>query len=377
MSSVAIDIFSLPSVEWRGNNFDSLLVCVDRHSGWIVARPCTKVGLTAERAAHLMLDGGWETFGIPSVITSDQGPHFAGKWWKTMCARLVIRQAYSQAYRPQANGRAEVAGKTVINSLRRLAAQGHRNWVELLPRALWAYHNLVGESGMSPFQIVFGRERHEAGVPYPPPKECEDSVQFFDRMEELDQEVSKILENEHQKVQKRLNASRTPPKIYKVGDLVMVRRPKTSPQTSKLDTWWEGPAKVLSRSGEASYNVQVTENMAREAHASDLKPFFCESDTGEPTPMYHFLPTYKPVEVTPGEWHVDKILQHRKGPDGKMQFLTKWEGAGPNEETWEPVNNFVLRYCFELVQYCKQKGLKLDLVQYLKSEPFEGDVASV
>ena len=99
MSSVAIDIFSLPSVEWRGNNFDSLLVCVDRHSGWIIARPCTKVGLTAERAAHLMLDGGWETFGIPSVITSDQGPQFAGQWWKTMCARLGIRQAYSQAYR--------------------------------------------------------------------------------------------------------------------------------------------------------------------------------------------------------------------------------------------------------------------------------------
>lgn len=87
-----------------------------------------------------------------------------------MCARLGIRQAYSQAYRPQGNGRAEVAGKTLINALRKMKAQGYENWVEVLPRVLWAYHNLIGESGMSPFQIVFGRDRHEAGVAYPPLK---------------------------------------------------------------------------------------------------------------------------------------------------------------------------------------------------------------
>jgi len=39
-----------------------------------------------------------------------------------ICARLGIRQAFSQAYRPQANGRAEVAGRTVINVLRKVQA---------------------------------------------------------------------------------------------------------------------------------------------------------------------------------------------------------------------------------------------------------------
>jgi len=155
MSSGAVDIFSLPTTEWNGQTFDSLLVCVDRHSGWILARPCQKLGLTAEKAAHLLLDGGWETFGVPSVNTSDQGPQFVGQWWKTMCAHLGIRVAYSQAYRAQANGRAEEAGKSIIRALRKIPAQGHANWVEVLPRVLRIYHYTPGKAGISPFQIVF------------------------------------------------------------------------------------------------------------------------------------------------------------------------------------------------------------------------------
>ena len=33
MTSVALDVFALPATEWLGQNFDSLLVCVDRLSG--------------------------------------------------------------------------------------------------------------------------------------------------------------------------------------------------------------------------------------------------------------------------------------------------------------------------------------------------------
>jgi hypothetical protein len=104
MSSVALDIFSLPRVEWQGETFDSLLLCVDRLSGWVIARPTRKAGLTAQKAAHLNMDNGWETFGLPAIITSDQGPQFVVQWWRTMCARLGIRQGYTRltARRPMA-----------------------------------------------------------------------------------------------------------------------------------------------------------------------------------------------------------------------------------------------------------------------------------
>jgi len=155
---------------------------VDRHSGWIIARPCRRQGLTAEKTAHLMLDGGWEIFAVPSIITSDQGSQLVGQWWKTMCAQLGIRQAFSQAYRPQANGRAEVAGKTLIGILRKVWVDDKINWVEPLPRVLRMYHDNPGESRLSPFQVVFGREHNLGGLPWENPRECESASLFFDRM---------------------------------------------------------------------------------------------------------------------------------------------------------------------------------------------------
>jgi len=49
MTSVAMDVFALPTAKWQGQTYDSLLLCVDRTSGWVIARPCQKLGLTAER----------------------------------------------------------------------------------------------------------------------------------------------------------------------------------------------------------------------------------------------------------------------------------------------------------------------------------------
>ena len=57
MSSVSLDIFTLPTTEWEGHTYNSLLVCVDRLSGWIIARPCMYQGPKAEYCAHLQLRG--------------------------------------------------------------------------------------------------------------------------------------------------------------------------------------------------------------------------------------------------------------------------------------------------------------------------------
>ena len=111
----------------------------------MVARPSTKLGLTAKKAATLMLEGSWDTFGVPTQINSDMGAQFVGQWWRTLCARLGIRQAYSQAHRPQANGRAKRAGQQIIELLKKLNVEQNVIWVEALPRVLVQYHDVVGE----------------------------------------------------------------------------------------------------------------------------------------------------------------------------------------------------------------------------------------
>ena len=52
-------------------------------------------------------------------------------------------------------------------------------WVDVLPQILDRIHDTPEEAGLSPYQILFGRERPLAGVPYKPPVECEDALAFF------------------------------------------------------------------------------------------------------------------------------------------------------------------------------------------------------
>ncbi len=171
--------------------FEPLLLCEDRLSGWVIARPSRKRGLTAQNASHLIMDNGWETFGLPAIITSDQGPYFVGQWWRKMCARLGIRRRFSQAYRPQAKGRTEITGKSLIGLMRKVCVEDHINWVEELPYILRVYRDAPGESGVSSFELVFGRERILAGTPTDLDRNCEDARQFCDRVESL---VTKTLQ---------------------------------------------------------------------------------------------------------------------------------------------------------------------------------------
>ena len=103
MVSVALDLFKMPPTNWAGQKYDTMAVCVDRHSGWMIATPHLEKGLTGAKVAKGMLYGNWRPFGIPSIITSDQGSHFVGSWWKFMCSHFGIRQAFSHAYHHQAN----------------------------------------------------------------------------------------------------------------------------------------------------------------------------------------------------------------------------------------------------------------------------------
>ena len=156
MTSVALDLFHMPTVMFEGEKFDMMAVCIDRHSGWIIAVTCQNRGLTGAKVAKAMLQQ-WRPFGIPSVITTDQGSHYVAAWWETMCARLGIRHAVSQAYHHQANGRAERAGQQLLEILRKLKAHDKLNWVEALPQTIDRIHDNIGETGESPYRVIFGR----------------------------------------------------------------------------------------------------------------------------------------------------------------------------------------------------------------------------
>ena len=261
-----------------------------------------------------------------------------------MCARLGIRLAYSQAYRPQANGRAEVAGKTIKNLLRKFEADQHPtpiNWVEVLPRILYGYHNLPNETGLSPYQIVFGRERTELGLPLHPLNECEDATLFFDRMELLDSGISNQLNILHKSRSDQVNKTRHHRKPFEEGDAVWYSKPKQV-GGFKLDTRWYGPCKVMGRRGESSYVIEVKPGIPQEVHLDQLKPHFHDYRSGGPTVYFQFQAGYKPEGLTSGDGWVKNILNHRERASGELECLVQYQGAPASDSIWKLLGNLLL-----------------------------------
>ena len=90
---------------------------------------------------------------------SDKGPQFASAFWQTLCSHLGIQNAFCHVGFHQGNGRAEVAGKILKNFMRKIQDEHNdMNWVELLPIALRKLRSAPGESGHSPFELLFGRQ---------------------------------------------------------------------------------------------------------------------------------------------------------------------------------------------------------------------------
>ena len=174
-----------------------------------------------------MLDKGWHAFGIPGIVHSDMGPQFVGQWWQTMCARMGILRTHIPPNRPRANGRAERAGQQLLSLLRKLHVEHNLNWVEALPRALRLHHDVVGEAGLSPYHIMFGRNRNTQGIVYTPSRSCENSHQFFQRMEQIDKKVAEELNRIHLANATRRNLHKPQRKKFKVGELVWQLKPQS------------------------------------------------------------------------------------------------------------------------------------------------------
>jgi hypothetical protein len=59
------------------------------------------------------------------------------------------------------------------------------------------YHYTPGETGVSPIELVCGREKFLAGPPTDLDRKCEETHQFCNRMEELVSKISQKLQDSH------------------------------------------------------------------------------------------------------------------------------------------------------------------------------------
>ena len=362
MESVAMDVFSMPEVHIGKETFDCVVLCVDRHSGYVVAVPARKKGLLAKEVAVMMIRHWLTVFDIPRTICSDRGPQFTGGWFKAICSLMGIRHAKSVAYLSRSNGRAEVAGQQLFEKLRKIhITNPRRNWFEEMWPALKAHHDTPTPGGLSPHQILFGRDPLGRGLPLSGDGMAMDAKEFFARQEQTARDIRQQLEKEHAERQKSAPSSTAQKfSLGRMGDPVWVIRLRPM-GTYRTKTWFT-PGEVVRRIGEDTYRIKVGHGEFRERHESQLR-------VREPDPRgRHVSLSYAAHEADSDddyaeqdEYTVKKILAQRPNASapGGLEFKVRWRGYGPSHDTWEPVSSFVPRVNTLLMDYIRKHKTKI------------------
>ena len=170
--------------------------------------------------------------------------------------------------------------------LRRLQAEDGLSWMEGLQTSVRWIHETPGEGGLSPYEVLYGRSRPYAGLPYKALNRLDDAVAFFKRQEEVDQKVARVLQEVHQHKAYVINKKRKELPVLKVGQMVWWLRPRGR-TGEKLQTYWIGPCVVRGRQGEHSYLVEVEPGRMHEVHRCHLKEHK-EDLHGVPLKLYRY-----------------------------------------------------------------------------------------
>ncbi|GKT19588.1 hypothetical protein ADUPG1_011533, partial [Aduncisulcus paluster] len=117
----------------------------------------------AEEAAKILYEEFILRFGLPPVIKSDNGPQFVNAVWRCLFNWLEIRHHRTIPYNPQSNGIIERSNRELLKFLKALlVGKEGGDWTDQIPVVRFLMnsqeHSVLG---ISPFEMVFGREPDE------------------------------------------------------------------------------------------------------------------------------------------------------------------------------------------------------------------------
>ncbi len=133
--------------------FKYLFTMVDKSSRWLAATSLQT--MVAEDRVDALISSWVARFGVPTIITSDQGRQFTSSLWAGFTKLLGIKHVQTTAYHPQCNGMEERRHGQLKAALRaRLAGS---RWPEHLPWVLLGLRTAPKEdSGVSAAEQVYG-----------------------------------------------------------------------------------------------------------------------------------------------------------------------------------------------------------------------------
>ena len=243
-------------------SFRSILVMVDRFTGWVEAVPLKDT--KAPTVAKAILDNWVAAHGVPFQTHSDRGPQFTSEVMNIVFQLIGVHQTFTCAYRPMSDGAAEAMVKVVKNLLKGFCMENPTRWPDLLQQCLFAYRTSKnGSTGYSPFFLHRG---HACRIPMDILLKTF-NFKRFDSREEYAYDLYKTLSQTYDFVEQNLNKNRDFMKTsydkrslvvpYKVGDFVFVWRPRPPHNKNKFFNHYFGPFKIVKLITDYTYKIDV------------------------------------------------------------------------------------------------------------------------
>uniref|UniRef100_A0A8P4FYC4 ribonuclease H n=1 Tax=Dicentrarchus labrax TaxID=13489 RepID=A0A8P4FYC4_DICLA len=132
------------------------LVLVDMFSKWVEVFPSSKQDAGA--VAKALLREIIPRWGIPTKLSSDNGPAFIHQAMKEMSEFLGYDLKHHCSYHPQSGGAVERENGTIKAKLSKCCEETGLTWIKALPLVLFHMRTRIrNKHGLSPFEVVYGR----------------------------------------------------------------------------------------------------------------------------------------------------------------------------------------------------------------------------
>ncbi|KAL0533232.1 hypothetical protein IC582_030448 [Cucumis melo] len=328
----------------KSSGFEVILVVVDRLSKYGHFLPL-KHPYTAKLVAELFVKEIVRLHAFPLSIVSDRDKVFLSQFWTELFRLSGTKLNKSTAYHPQSDGQTEVVNRGVETYLRCFCNEKPKEWVRWLPWTEYWYNTTFHRSiGMTPFQVVYGRQ---------PPTVLSygNSPSKNSTVEEmlLERDLVLVSLREHLRLaqeQMKLYADQKRRAVeFSVGEYVFLRiRPYRqitvrSRRNEKLAPRFYGPYKIIEKIGPVAYRLQLPENSRIHPvfHVSQLRKMMGQHADSQPTIQFideNYMWKSEPEEA----------IEYRKIGAEQWEVLVCWRGLPKHEASWESYDEMKEKY---------------------------------
>ncbi|KAJ9532067.1 hypothetical protein QJQ45_003771 [Haematococcus lacustris] len=330
--SVSMDfVVKLPKSE-AGN--DSILVVVDRLTKMVHLMAMTEKS-GGIQVAKLFFDNVFKLHGMPRTIISDRDTRFQGEFFKGLMKIMQSKQCMSTAFHPQTDGQTERVNKVMEDMLRHYVGAEFNDWDQFLAPIEFAINNSFHTSiRTTPFWLNSG---FDPRLPL--------TLDLESTANESARDFTKVIYSNLGKAKQAIHAARHRQKAYydmnhtdakfQVGDQVLLSTKHLrfkNPGSPKLLPLYIGPMPITAKINEVAYRVKLPDGFKIHDvfHVSKLKLHRDGPGMILPPP---------PLDLGDGQWFlVERILKHRT-VKGRVEYLVRWAGYGPEHDLWEPAKN--------------------------------------